>query len=439
MSEMADTETALIAGRVDPEDHRTSPQRLAAALARLGSPQRSLRIVHVAGTNGKTSTAIMIDELLRDTGVRTGRFTSPHLADIRERIVVDGVPVSADRFVAAAAQVRAHGAGLSFFETLTAMALWEFAVQSIPVVVVEVGRGGRDDATNALDGEVAVITSIGLDHAEILGPTLESIAEHKAGIIKLDATVVLAPQHAEVSATIEAAAAGAGAREVIRLGRELQWRHEADRDGRGTFRVQTPRAVHAGLSLTMVGEHQIENGAVAVAAAEAFLQRSGQALPTPSVRKALARAASPGRLQVVCRDPLCLVDMSHNPPGMTATVTAVSQTYPGATFAVVIAISSDKDARAILETLRPIAGVLIATDNGSERCVAPSELARLGAQILGPDRVQAVDDFADAVTTAFAHPAGHVLVTGSIFTAARAGELIGRPDPSRGNLQPEGE
>ena len=429
MSELAQTEAVLIAGRADPDDRRTSPQRLAEALAALGSPERALRVVHVAGTNGKTSTTIMVDELLRERGVRTGRFTSPHLTDIRERIVVDGVPIAADRFVRAAAEVEARTRGLSFFEKLAAMAMWEFAAQAIPVAVIEVGRGGLHDATNALDGEVAVITSIGLDHAEILGPTLESIAEHKAGIITPDATVVLAPQSGEVRATIEAAAARRGAREVIRVGHEVHWRRQGEADGRGTFRVQTPRAVHTDLSLAMVGAHQIDNAAVAVAAAEALLARTGRTLPTPSVRRALVHASSPGRLQLVSRQPLCLIDMSHNPPGMQVTVNAVTQTYPGAAFAVVVAISSDKDASAILQALAPIADVLIATDNGSERCVAPSELARLGAGILGPDRVRAIGDFADALAVALAHPSGRVLVTGSIFTAARAGELLGGSGP----------
>ncbi len=389
-------------------------------MTRLDLPLTETPVIHIAGTNGKTTTARMIDGLLRTAGLRVGRFTSPHLRSVRERVVINGAPISRARLEMAHRQTRAAASGLSFFETLTLMALWDFAHQELDVVVVEAGLGGRDDGTNVLEGCVGVITTVGLDHVETLGGDIVGIAEHKAGIIKAGASVVVGPQPPEAQAVISKRSRQSRAREVILIGRDAGWSSRRSDGRRQHFRLRTPHALHDDLVLPLLGEHQLDNAATAVVAAEAYLTRRGARLPGTIVRRSLELTSAPGRLELVRRDPLCLVDMSHNPLGMRATARAIHDAFGDAPFAVVLAVPADKDGPGIIRELVPFCGALFLSDNGSDRCLPPGELAPIAHRSLDPGQVFIVPDLGQAVAAAERSGLGRTLITGSVLTAAAA-------------------
>lgn len=310
-------------GRMDP-----STERIRALLDVLGEPQRAYRAFHLTGTNGKTSTSRMIDELIRGFGLRTGRYTSPHLTSVTERIVIDGEPISAAAFVAGYRELQPFldmvdersDVRLSFFEVITALGFATFADAPVDVAVVEVGLGGRWDATNQIDAEVAVITPIGLDHTEFLGETVAEIATEKAGIIKPGATAVLAAQPEEAVAplllrSIEVEAS------VAREGLEFGVLDRRAALGGQLVSLQGLAGVYDDIFLPLFGAHQAQNAACALAAVEAFF---GAGMGTPLidpeiVRGAFATVTSPGRLERVRTAPTVLVDATHNPHGMAAT------------------------------------------------------------------------------------------------------------------------
>src|SRR5215469_5488582 len=374
--------------------------RMAELVGLLGDPQRACPVIHITGTNGKTSTARMTDALLRSRGLRTGRFTSPHLVSIRERIVVDGAPVSAMRFVEAYDEIipyvrlvdERHPAAMSFFEVLTGMAFAIFADTPVDVAVLEVGVGGRLDCTNVADGVVAVITPISLDHTRLLGSTVEEIAAEKAGIIKPGAVAVLAQQPL-------------GAAEVL-----------------------------------------LRYAAGALAAVEAFagVTDDAGALDADLVREAFAKVSSPGRLEVIRRSPTIIIDAAHNPAGMAATVAAIEESFSFARLSGVFAASGDKDVPGILAELEPLLTDIVVTRNSSDRAMDPGQAAELAAEIFGEDRVQSASRLDDAIEAAVALAdeavaetgpgSGGVLITGSVITAGDARRLLG---PAGGELPPE--
>ncbi len=432
-------------------EHQVEPtlDRIAELAGLLGDPHRAFPVIHITGTNGKTSTARMTESLLRARGLRTGLFTSPHLSSIRERIVIDGEPVTAERFAGTYDDIEPYVAivdghqpvPLSFFEVLTAMAFAAFADAPVDVAVVEVGLGGTWDSTNIADGAVAVVTPVSIDHTRYLGDTIEQIAGEKAGIIKPGAVAVLAQQPvpaaqvlmrraAEVSATV--------AREGLEFGvlsRELAV-------GGQLLSLRGLRAGYDEVLLPLFGAHQAGNAACALAAVEAF--GSGeQPLAAELVREGFAQVTSPGRLEVVRRSPVVIVDAAHNPAGMAASVAGLTEAFAFRQLIVVLAVSEDKDVPAILGELEPVADELVVTRNSSGRCLDPVKLAELAGPVFGPDRVQVAARLDDAIETAvaLADQAGTgrpgdagVLVTGSVVTAGDARVLLG----GRGAAGPAG-
>ena len=440
-SSLGDVERALLGrwpeGRIAP-----TLDRMTALMAALGSPQRAFPVVHVTGTNGKTTTARIIGDLLGAAGLRVGRYTSPHLASVRERITVDGEPLDPARFVAAyqlvapaVATVDASSAvPLSFFEVVTAMAYAAFAELWVDVAVVEVGLGGTWDATNVADGEVAVITPVSLDHTELLGPDEVSIAREKAGIIKPGAVAVLAPQSAPVEAVLSGRAQEQHA-DVVQVGRDVR---VVSRSAQPEGQLLDLQATSAQLRellvfLPLLGGHQAENALTALAAAEAFLTPRGILLGPEVVRRTLAQVSSPGRLEAVGTQPLVLVDASHNPAGMAATVAALREAFPRTEFLAVVAALEGKDVPGMLRELSAGVTDVLVTRNGSPRSLSPEALTELTREVLGPERVTGCPDLPAAVQEALrrarARPPGRgvrtgVLITGSVVTAGEARTLL---------------
>jgi dihydrofolate synthase / folylpolyglutamate synthase len=412
-----------------------SLDRIRAVTDALGRPQHAVPVVHVTGTNGKTTTARAIDELLRASGLRVGRYTSPHLRSMRERIVVDGSALDADGFAAAYARIRRalarvepdHGT-LSFFEVVTAMAFQAFAEAELDAVVLEVGMGGTWDATNVADGQVAVITPVSLDHTEYLGPDEAAIAREKAGIIKPGALAVLADQPAAALPVLLGRAGEAGAT-VLDAGIAARVLDRTPRDDGQVLTLRGEAGEHRDLFLPLLGRHQAGNVAVAVTAAEAFLARAGRGLPTPAVRSALAGLRSPGRLETVRETPRVWVDASHNPAGMSATVAAVAELPSVSRLVVVLAVLEGKDVDGVLRALAGHAAEVVVTENSSPRRLPAAALAASAAAVLGSARLHVEPDLGDALRVALrlaGTPSGAaaVLVTGSVVTSGEATALL---------------
>ena len=420
-----------------------SKDRIAALLDLLGSPQRAYRAIHLTGTNGKTSTARMVDELVRAFGLRTGRFTSPHLTSLTERIVLDGEPIDAAALAAAYDEIaplldivdEQSGVRLSFFEVLVALAFSVFADAPIDVAVVEVGLGGRWDATNVLDAEVAVITPIGLDHMQYLGPTVVDIAREKAGIIAPGAVAILASQPADAAAELLRHTVEVGAT-VAREGLEFGVRQREVAVGGQMLTLQGLGGLYDGIFLPLHGAHQAQNAACALAAVEALLGAGAGAgsLDLEIVREAFAAVSSPGRLEAVRASPTVLVDAAHNPHGMTATVETLHDSFDFHRLIGVVAMMADKDVDGVLALLEPVLQEIVVTQNSSPRCLSADDLAAIAVGIFGVDRVTVEPHLADAIATAIelaesgdddSLSGTGVIVTGSVVTAGEARVLLG--------------
>jgi len=420
--------------------------RIAALVDLLGDPHRAVPVIHLAGTNGKTSTARLVESLLRALGLRTGLFTSPHLHTMRERIRIDGAPVDLERFVtvyddiapyvaiADRSSASAGGPPLSFFEVMTGLAFATFADAPVDVVILEAGMGGRWDATNVADAAVAVVTPIALDHIDYLGPDLASIAAEKAGIIKAGSSVVLAAQELVVAEVLLGACVAADA-SVAREGVEFGVVERAPAIGGQLLTLQGPAGVYTEVFLPLFGAHQAANAAIALAAAEAFLGGGGTALNPDLVRQGFAAVESPGRLEVVRRSPTVLVDAAHNPHGARALAAAISDGFEFTSLVGVVAVLSDKDARGVLEALEPVLAEVVITRSSSPRAADVDALAALAVEVFGADTSTRSARLADALDIAVGradHAAAElgggtgVLVTGSVVTAAEARALLGR-------------
>jgi folylpolyglutamate synthase/dihydropteroate synthase len=460
-------------------EHSIEPSldRIAALTTLLGDPQRAYPVIHITGTNGKTSTARMAETLLRARGLRTGLFTSPHLTSIRERICVDGEPLSAERFVSAYEELlpylglvdESQPVPLSFFEVLTAMAFAVFADAPVDVAVIEVGVGGTWDCTNVADGAVAVITPISIDHERYLGSTVTAIAREKAGIIKPGAVAVLAQQPVDAAEVLLRRVAEVGAT-VAREGLEFGVTSRELAVGGQLLGIRGLLGSYDDLFLPLFGAHQAGNAACALAAVEAFAGASASGEPTEPggpagppdepvplddelVRVAFRTMSSPGRLEVVRRSPLTIVDAAHNPAGMAATVAALSEAFALTDLIAIVAVSEDKDVPAILDELEPVASELVVTTNSSPRSTDPGKLAELAGAVFGPDRVRAVPrlddaievgvtlaDEADARAVASGGAPGTalVLIAGSVITAGDARKLLTRAAPGEPAPGPAG-
>ena len=418
--------------------------RIEELLDTLGSPQRTYPSIHLTGTNGKTSTARMIDSLLRAHGLRTGRYTSPHLETVRERISLDGEPVDEERFVAVYQEVAPvaelldtrNPETLTYFDLTTAMAFAAFADAPVDAAVVEVGLGGAEDATNVLHAGVCVLTPIGLDHTEWLGDTISDIAHAKAGIIHSGATVVTAAQPEDAARAILERCAEVGAT-IAREGDEFGVLRRSVAVGGQLLTLQGLGEAYEEVFLPLHGAHQAQNAAVALAAAEAFLGASagGKALDAELVRAGLAGTSVPGRLERVRTAPTILLDAAHNAHGMAATVTALAEEFSFRRLVAVVAMFEDKDAEGMLDLLEPVVDAVVVTRNSGSRSMPPARLAAVAREVFGEDRVTVAADLADAIEAAV-HLAEEdldgglsgvgVLITGSVVTVADARRLLSR-------------
>jgi dihydrofolate synthase/folylpolyglutamate synthase len=430
----------VILGRAPEHDLVPSLDRIAAVCGLLGDPQRTFEAVHVTGTNGKTSTTRLVERILREHGLRTGRFTSPHLNDVRERISLDGEPIAADRFVAVYEEVEPYldlvdarsagsdGPRLTFFEVLVAMAYAAFADTPVDVAAVEVGMGGAWDATNVVDGKVAVVTPIALDHERFLGHDVATIAGEKAGIIKPGATVVLAEQAPDAMDVLLAAAGRRQAR-VLRAGYDFGVSSREVALGGQVLALQGTGGVYEELFLPLHGAHQADNAALAVAAVEAFL--GVDRLDVEVLRAALADAASPGRLEVVRRSPTVLVDAAHNPAGAQVLAESLEEAFGFERLVGLVAVLRDKDAEGILGALEPVLAEVIVSRTSSPRSMDVDELGEIAQDVFGEDRVRVVDRLDDALDQAMGlaeeggELGGGVLATGSVTMAADVRLLLG--------------
>jgi dihydrofolate synthase / folylpolyglutamate synthase len=431
-----------ILARTPEHDVQPTLDRVRAVCELLGDPQRAFRTVHLTGTNGKTSTSRMIERLVREHGLRTGRFTSPHLTDVRERIAIDGEPISAERFVEVWQDVAPYvhlvdtrslaegGPRMSFFEVLTVMAFAAFADTPVDVAIVEVGMGGSWDATNVVDGEVAVITPISYDHQRWLGYELTSIAGEKSGIIKDAATVVLAEQTEEVEGVLLAVAAERGAR-VVRQGIDIEVAERQVAVGGQLLSLRGLGGLYTEVFVPLHGVHQAQNALTALVATEALLS-GGAPLSGDVVGTAFADVDSPGRLEVVRTSPTILVDAAHNPAGVAALVAAVEESFEFTRLVGVVGVLEDKDAENVLAGLEPLLAEVVVTRSSSARALDPEDLAEVAIEVFGADRVHLADRLDAAIDVAVQLAEGGeergagVLVTGSVTLVADARVLLGR-------------
>lgn len=432
--------------------------RITALLDLLGSPQRGYPTIHIAGTNGKTSVTRMIDALLIAMHRRTGRYTSPHLQSATERIAIDGAPISARGYIDTYRELLpyiemiddrstdAGGPRMSKFEVLTAMAYAAFAEAPVDVGVIETGLGGRWDATNVIDPQVAVITPIEMDHADYLGDTIEQIAGEKAGIIKPaaadalfpnDPVTILAQQRPEASDVLLRAAAEAETI-VARQGSEFDVIERRTAVGGQVLTLQGLGGRYEDVFLPLHGEHQARNASVALAAVEAFFGAGAERqLDVEAVQAGFAAVTTPGRLERVRPAPTVFIDAAHNPHGARALASALADEFDFRRLIGVIGVLGDKDAAGILSALEPTFDSVVLTHNGSPRALDPERLADLAEQIFGEDRVVVQPFLPDAVETAIAMAeeladegepisGAGVVITGSVVTAGAARSLFGK-------------
>jgi dihydrofolate synthase / folylpolyglutamate synthase len=420
-----------------------SLDRIRAFTELLGDPQAAYPVIHLTGTNGKTSTSRMIDTLLRALDLRTGRFTSPHVERMSERISVDGEPLDDEAFVRAFNDVApythlvdaAEDHPLSFFETVVGMAYAAFADAPVDVAVVEVGMGGSWDATNVADGAVAVVLPIAVDHAKYLGGTPAEIAVEKAGIIKPGAFAVLAQQAPEVATVLLERAAEVGAT-VAREGLEFGVIARTPAVGGQVVSLQGLRGRYDDVFLPLYGAHQAQNAAIALAAVEAFAARE-EPLSDEIVRAAFAEVTSPARLEIVRRSPTIILDAAHNPHGAAATAAAIEDSFTFAPLVGVVGVMGDKDVEGMLTELEPHLAHIVCTQASTDRAMPAGDLADIAREIFDDERVSVAPRLADAIDAAAALAeageavgssigSGAVLVVGSVVTAGEARTLLRR-------------
>ncbi|HEV7147171.1 MAG TPA: folylpolyglutamate synthase/dihydrofolate synthase family protein [Pedococcus sp.] len=440
LKRMREAEEAIVA-RAPEHDLQPSLDRIQAVMELLGDPQRTFPVIHLTGTNGKTSTTRIVDSLLCELGLRTGRFTSPHLHSLRERIAFSGEPISPEKFLDAYDEVMPFvdlvdarsladgGPRMTYFEVLVAIAYAAFADAPVDVAVVEVGLGGSWDATNVADGLVAVVTPIALDHQHFLGHDVESIATEKSGIIKADALAVIAVQEPEVAQILRDRATDVGAR-IAFEGNDFGLLAREVAVGGQQIAIRGLAGEYEEILLPLHGLHQAHNTVLAVAAVEAFLGGAEQRLDPDVVRAALAAVTSPGRLEIVRRSPTVIVDAAHNPAGALALRDALEDSFAFARMVGVIAILKDKDATEMLEILEPVLDHVVVSRTTSPRAMRPDDLGELAREIFGENRVTVVQDLPDALDEAAGLAdegglGGGVLATGSVTTAAEVRMLLG--------------
>ena len=422
----AEVEAALVA-RI-PENKlrpRLEPTRRAVEL--LGDPQRSYRVIHITGTNGKTSTTRFIERLLREHGLRTGRFTSPHLVKLNERMAIDGEPVEDQVLwevyqdiepvldMVDAELIAAGDTKLTFFEALAVLGFAVFADAPVDVLVLEVGMGGEWDSTNVADGDVAVFTPVSLDHMERLGNTIAEIAKTKSGIIKPDSIVVSSAQTADALTVVEARAASTAAGFKL-LGRDAKVLSAEVVPGGQRITVQGLAGEYRDLFLPLYGEFQAENLATAIMSVEAFLGGGNLAIADDVIRVAVADMSSPGRLQIVSNNPLTILDGAHNPGGAESLAKALATHFAAPKTIGIVGVLGEKDAAATLAPLAKSFDHVIVAASSSPRAVAAEELANVAATVFGAENLSVAESVAEAyeIAQTMVFEGGAIVVTGSL-------------------------
>jgi len=405
-------------------------RRVEELLSRIGSPHLRARSVHIAGTNGKGSVAAMIASVLTASGYTTGLYTSPHLHTWRERIRIDGELISEVELAALVERLKPEAEAvnrkatygrLTTFELLTTLAFAHFAAKGADFQVLEVGMGGKFDATNVINPEVGIITSISFDHTEVLGNSLAEITAEKVGIIKPGSVVVTSPQLDEAARVIEETCLNYGV-QLIKVGRNVTWQGLGFDDNQQRLRV-VGRLGNYELSIPLLGQHQLANAATAVAALE-VLSRKDFNISKGSITNGLARVSWPGRLQIISRHPLVVVDGAHNPDAARRLREALEQYFDFDRAILVIGASDDKDIAGVVSELAPISDKVIIARSHHPRPMAPAaivaEFAKHGIE------AQVTEDVPSALSEALALAGRRdlICVAGSLFVVAEAIEQV---------------
>lgn len=432
---LAAIENALLARwpetRIQP-----SLDRISLLCDALGSPQLSYPTIHIGGTNGKTSTTRFIDSLLYAHGLRTGRFTSPHLEDFRERICINGEMIDAQELIFNYNDIAAYfdfvdsklPHPISFFEAVTGLAMAAFSEHPVDVGIFEVGMGGQWDATNIIQPTVTVITPIGMDHMEYLGNSIAEIAATKAGILKEGAFAVLCNQEPEVAKILLAKAAELGI-EIAREGIEYEVMSRQMAVGGQLLTIRGTKDVYSDLFLPLHGKHQAANAAAALVAAEAFF--GDQHLDPEAVKAGFAAATSPGRFEVVRREPTVVLDAAHNPHGAKTLANTLQEEFSFGRVIAVVGVFADKDAAGIFNEIKDVVDGVIVTQSSSPRALPANELAKVARAFIDADRIFVEPDLRTAIEKAIAdgnHPMEEetvgVLITGSVITVGEARAIL---------------
>ena len=432
---LAAIENALLARwpetRIQP-----SLDRISLLCDALGSPQISYPTIHIGGTNGKTSTTRFIDSLLFAHGLRTGRFTSPHLEDFRERICINGEMIGAEELIFNYNDIAAYfdfvdsklPNPISFFEAVTGLAMAAFSEHPVDVGIFEVGMGGQWDATNIIQPTVTVITPIGMDHMEYLGNTIEEIAETKAGILKEGAFAVFTNQEPEVAKILLARAAELGV-DVAREGIEYEVMSRQMAVGGQLLTIRGTKDVYSDIFLPLHGKHQAANAAAALVAAEAFF--GDQHLDLDAVKSGFAAATSPGRFEIVRRDPTVILDAAHNPHGARTLANTLQEEFTFGRVIAVVGVFADKDAAGIFNEIKDVIDGVIVTQSSSPRALPADQLAKVARAFIDNDRIFVEPDLKVAIEKAIAdgsHPLEDetvgVLITGSVITVGEARAIL---------------
>ncbi|CEI30709.1 bifunctional folylpolyglutamate synthase/dihydrofolate synthase [Propionibacterium freudenreichii] len=420
-------------------ENRVGPSldRIARLCELLGSPQRSAPVIQITGTNGKGSTAIMIDALLRAMGLRTGRFSSPHLQDLTERICIDGQPIAPDRFDELWEQVeplvtmvddqRLDGIEMTFFEVMTGLAYAAFADAPVDVMIMEVGMGGRWDATNVADAQVAVVGPVAMDHMQYLGDTIAEIATEKAGIIKAGSTAVIAGQSADAARVLAQRCLEVGA-PMVREGIDFGLLDRQPAVSGQLLRLDTASGPIGDIFLPLLGAHMAHNAALALASVEAFM--GGKGLDPTVIEAGFGQVVAPARLETVHSEPTVVLDTAHNPHGVKATLEALREAFTFRPLIAVVAMMADKQVDQVLAQLETVADTIVVSHvSGSRRAMSVAELADLATGIFGANRVRTADDVSQALSTAMglAEQSGEgagVLVIGSVYLAGEVRDIL---------------
>ena len=420
-------------------EHRIGPglARVQALCDLLGNPERSAPVIQITGTNGKGSTALMIDALLRAQGLRTGRTASPHLVDVTERICIDGEPIASDVFdelwqqiepmVAMVDEQKIDGIRMTFFEVITGLAFAAFADAPVDVIILEVGMGGTWDASNVADAQVAVITPIDLDHTQHLGTTLEEIATEKAGIIKQGATAVIAGQQPEAARILMERCAEVAAEPVLE-GPGFGVLDRARAVGGQVLRLNTASGPVGDVHLPLHGEHMAHNAALAVAAVEAFM--GGKGLDAEVITEGLGQVEAPARLELMRSNPAIVLDTAHNPHGVRATLAAALEAHAFQPMIGVVAMMRDKDVETVMGLLAEgLDRIVVTSISSTERGMPVDDLAELAEAAFGESRVDQAPTMDAALDLAMsladqAGPTAGVLVIGSVIAAGEARAIL---------------